>query len=448
MTAMPTDNRPTGLLGRLFSRPGQSDALGLLGAYLMSAGAPSTDPGASQKMLGQGLQGYHQALREGRLSQMEMDRYRSEQEERQRALEREEAARNMLLGGHMGGQGPAPGSFRASQDMASPGLLASVPEASRPFLRGIAQVDPKLALQEGLDLSQSQAEEYTLAPGAGRYRGDELIAERAPEEEKPFEVQEYEYARGQGYTGSFLEYQMGKRKAGATKVTNNVGPTGIDYGKPPKDMAWARNADGSVALKQDESGFMAPIAVPISGGPVEAEREATVKAAAEQKKQQATQADIVTQDIDRATKLVQEATIPVTGLGSYLQEIPGTGAHDLANLVNTIKANVGFDKLQQMRAASPTGGALGQVSEFENKMLQSVLGALETSQSQEQFLANLSRLRETYLDIIHGPGNRPNQSKYGVMSREQLQAVDPGKLEGAELDEYIEALQRILNAQP
>ena len=117
--------------------------------------------------------------------------------------------------------------------------------------------------------------------------------------------------------------------------------------------------------------------------------------------------DVVLQDIDRALGIVDNATIPVTGFGSYLSVVPETPARDLAGLLDTVRANVGFDRLQQMRNASPTGGALGQVSEFENRLLQSTLGNLEQSQSEEQFRRNLERMRETYLDVIHGPGNQP-----------------------------------------
>ena len=60
-----------------------------------------------------------------------------------------------------------------------------------------------------------------------------------------------------------------------------------------------------------------------------------------------------------------------------------------------------------MREASPTGGALGNVSEKENEYLQSVLGNVEQSQNPEQLKRNLLRLREAYLDIVHGYGNRP-----------------------------------------
>jgi len=83
-----------------------------------------------------------------------------------------------------------------------------------------------------------------------------------------------------------------------------------------------------------------------------------------------------------------------TGLmGQKLSGVGGTEAHDLQQTLATIRANVGFDKLQEMRANSPTGGALGQVSDNENRLLQAVWGSVEQSQSAAQLKRNLERLR-------------------------------------------------------
>ena len=109
------------------------------------------------------------------------------------------------------------------------------------------------------------------------------------------------------------------------------------------------------------------------------------------------QQGVVQEDIDRAIKLAEQGggMLGTTGAGgAVMSNIPGTDAYDLGQLLNTIKANIGFDKLQAMREASPTGGALGQVSERENTLLQSVLGALEQSQSQPEFVYNLKRLKD------------------------------------------------------
>lgn len=101
---------------------------------------------------------------------------------------------------------------------------------------------------------------------------------------------------------------------------------------------------------------------------------------------------VVQQSIDHAMQLAQAA--PATGIFSIASAVPGTPQYDLKTTLDTIKANVGFDQLQQMRDSSPTGGALGQVSEQENRLLQSVLGSLDQAQSQQQFIQNLQALKQ------------------------------------------------------
>jgi hypothetical protein len=87
-------------------------------------------------------------------------------------------------------------------------------------------------------------------------------------------------------------------------------------------------------------------------------------------------------------------------VGSLLSNIAGTEARDFESRLTTIKANIGFDKLQAMRDASPTGGALGQVSEMELRQLNASMGNLENSQSPEQLRENLIAVREQYIRTI------------------------------------------------
>lgn len=97
---------------------------------------------------------------------------------------------------------------------------------------------------------------------------------------------------------------------------------------------------------------------------------------------------------DAITRSAEKANGLTTGWGSLLQAVPGTQAHDLSKLLNTVKANIGFDRLQEMRDSSPTGGALGSVTERELEFLQSVYASLEQSQSRDQFLENLEIVRQ------------------------------------------------------
>lgn len=133
---------------------------------------------------------------------------------------------------------------------------------------------------------------------------------------------------------------------------------------------------------------------------------------------------VVNDDIARSLTLIREdqdgffnnlfkGDLPATGLFSFLSFAPGTDAKALANRLRTIQANISFDKLQAMREASPTGGALGQVSTFELQNLMAVFGSLEQSQTPEDLEYNLLRLQQVYNDIIHGQGNHPYGSFVG-----------------------------------
>jgi len=117
----------------------------------------------------------------------------------------------------------------------------------------------------------------------------------------------------------------------------------------------------------------------------------------------------VIRSIDRAEEIMRTSALPTTGFfAETLAQRGGTGARDLRANLDTIRANIGFDQLNQMRQASPTGGALGSVSNQEINYLQAVLGSVDQSQSAGELQRNLRHLREAYEEIVHfGLGNRP-----------------------------------------
>jgi hypothetical protein len=171
---------------------------------------------------------------------------------------------------------------------------------------------------------------------------------------------------------------------------------GIDeVGTIPQDHRLIKEGDGSYRME----------VIPGSKTARELADEAKKKDLAE--RQQRTSSDIVTQDIDRALETAKTAKLPVTGIiGSKLSAVPGSAAHDVQQALASVKANISFDRLQQMRASSPTGGALGSVTEGEGRLLQAAYGSLEQSQTAEQFERNLKRVRNLYIDIVHG-GTEP-----------------------------------------
>jgi hypothetical protein len=142
---------------------------------------------------------------------------------------------------------------------------------------------------------------------------------------------------------------------------------------------------------------------------------------------------IVEDNIFRALDIIKESPRTTTGMGSYLSNIPGTDAKSLKERLASIKANIGFDYLQAMREASPTGGALGNVSDKELQGLQSVFGSLEQSLDDAELTYNLNLLNYTYNNVIHGEGNHNvlHPRKGGSSPQQSANTIDPADLENA-----------------
>lgn len=94
--------------------------------------------------------------------------------------------------------------------------------------------------------------------------------------------------------------------------------------------------------------------------------------------------------IDRAIK---KTTGWSAGAMGWSSGIPLTPAKELAAELREIAANIGFDALQEMRANSPTGGALGNVANYEIENLQSTLGTLDQAREPEKIIETLGRIK-------------------------------------------------------
>jgi hypothetical protein len=152
----------------------------------------------------------------------------------------------------------------------------------------------------------------------------------------------------------------------------------------------------------------APAAAPAAAGPAinpfagvtpEQKAEATARVAKQKtlpKVRQTVRAledktELVDDAINQALALADTTTTGI--VGSLGKDIPGTNAYKLRSILNTIGTNVGFDALTEMRQNSPTGGALGNVSDTENKLLQGTIAALDQGLDAQSLRANLEAVR-------------------------------------------------------
>jgi len=136
---------------------------------------------------------------------------------------------------------------------------------------------------------------------------------------------------------------------------------------------------------------------PIAGSQAEQDAQKAADAITKQTEAKVTSGTTVLGDISEMKKKIEANPTLTTGMiGSALLRMGFTTAVDVNELGETIRSNIGFDRLQRMREESPTGGALGQVAVQELNALQASLGSLKTSQSADQLIRNLERLETQY----------------------------------------------------
>lgn len=213
--------------------------------------------------------------------------------------------------------------------------------------------------------------------------GQKLAVEALSPQKAPNSMREFEMAQNNPAYAQFLD-----RKRPQTNINMKTMGT-----IPPGYRA-----------EYNEQGLPVQL-VPIPGSPDARKIEDAERAAATSADQKSKTANIVVDAIDRADKMIEANPALTAGVGgTLLSKMPGTDANNVRALMDTVKANAGFDRLQQMRDSSPTGGALGQVSEREIAYLQATIGNLEQSQTVGQLRENMKKVRDAYSQIIHGPG--------------------------------------------
>jgi hypothetical protein len=197
---------------------------------------------------------------------------------------------------------------------------------------------------------------------------------------------------------------------GSGGVTVNL-PSQVQVGTIPQGYQLTYDAQGRPLSME-----------PVPGSPAAKQAADAAKKLKEGAESRISQSSIVLEDIGKLKNLVKESKLfsPVTGpAGEMVSRAgilkAGSKRASAENLVTTITANIGFDQLAKMRAESPTGGALGNVTERELDALQKVMGSISLEQEPKQLQANLDRLAVLYKTIMAKASAYPNAAEYGFV---------------------------------
>lgn len=193
--------------------------------------------------------------------------------------------------------------------------------------------------------------------------------------EPPTSVQEFQYGL---QNPAFNDWQTAQKRAGAVNVNMNGGK----YGTIPQGYELVEGPNGATMR-------------PIPGGPEDTTKKDTLAAG---------QADVATRIVTSAASRAREAAKnrQLGGFGQgVMSNLPWTDSAEVSRQVEVLKSTAKVENLTAMRQASPTGGALGSVTEKEADMLAAKSGALDPSSP--TFERDLDDYELTLLQVVHGP---------------------------------------------
>jgi hypothetical protein len=110
-----------------------------------------------------------------------------------------------------------------------------------------------------------------------------------------------------------------------------------------------------------------------------------------------------------------------TGWGAALANLPESDARSLRETLDTIKANLGFNELNAMRQNSPTGGALGNVTERELTFLQKTVASLDQYLDGDDLKQRLEEVRQAAKESW-GRVRRAYEREYGAGAQAAMSA--------------------------
>ncbi len=206
----------------LLDNPDALQAFGLLGQGIASRNVPAFANQAMSLLAGADQRRIQQAMQ-----QMQMRQYQMQMDREQRAMQTEDAMRQAAKDSY--GM-PSQGGFGIGADGAQ--MATPRPQFDmRQYVDRVMQIDP----MKGIGLQQAMQKDekpLVVAPGASLVdrRTMKPVFTAPKEQSLPSDVQAYEYARDQGYQGTYEQWDRERKKAGAVKVEVpiNMGQKGLD----------------------------------------------------------------------------------------------------------------------------------------------------------------------------------------------------------------------------
>jgi hypothetical protein len=260
----------------------------------------------------------------------------------------------------------------------NPAILQALTDPrATPQTRAVAQALMQQQMQQNDPLRRLQIQQAEI----------ELERARNPQQKTPDSVTALQMRAAEaGLRPGTPEYQKFMLSGGDKGITIN------NEGNIPAGYQAVRDAQGRITSIE-----------PIPGSPAALEMEQALKSRETQGGRRETATDVITTAASEARNLIKNGTLATGSLGRLASNLTESDAAELRRQIDVLKSNATIENLTAMRQASPTGGALGSVTEKEGAMLAAASGAIDPDAGKEQVEKALDNYERTLLRVIHGP---------------------------------------------
>jgi len=227
-----------------------------------------------------------------------------------------------------------------------------------------------------------------------------------------------------------------KRSPGTTV---NVGKDGVPYPAPRPGYDYERNPDGTVKIGPNGR----PVQYSLDPKAIGEETETNVDIAKKQKdaaevlkkehKERVTAAftsSNVGDAIDSALELADKpgATGTFAQWGRTFSPVKGMSWDAIDSKLKTVDANNVVTALNAMRAASQSGGALGNVTERENDLLKSTIANTSVNQPTPEFKKSMIRIKAAMMVMAQSKYDGPDDAaRFQKDLNEQIDELTVGE---------------------
>ena len=213
---------------------------------------------------------------------------------------------------------------------------------------------------------------------ASRADDPSLLEGVAPKPEKlPGAIEEYNFAKGQGFKGSFMDYQRDRAAQLRAPIAQEplVAIMGPD-GKPVyvnRSQAIGKTPYTATTLTQEQK----------EADKARAQNQASLSAQ---------------ETLDNAAILLQHSgRTAATGKTALLGSIPGTDAYDFSKRLDSFKAQTFIPMVSALKG-------MGALSDAEGKKLSESVGALDRSMSEDAFAQSLQQIMDSLYNKAQAAG--------------------------------------------